>query len=65
MPYEIGVYDVAGMRVIAFRGIGRAGENAVRWNGRDDQGRKASAGVYYYRLVSGGHVESRKVVLLN
>jgi flagellar hook assembly protein FlgD len=51
--------------VIGFRGIGRAGANAVRWNGRDDQGRKASPGVYYYRLVSDGRSASRKVVLLN
>jgi hypothetical protein len=64
-PYELAVFDVAGKRVSTFRGIGRAGKNAVRWNGRDDQGRKAGAGVYYYRLVSGGRAESRKVVLLN
>jgi hypothetical protein len=35
-----------------------------RWDGRDDQGLKVSAGVYYYRLVSGGHSASQKVVLL-
>ncbi len=48
-----------------FRGIGQAGANAVRWNGCDDQGRKASAGVYYYRLLSDGRAASRKVVLLD
>jgi hypothetical protein len=62
--YEIAVFDAAGKRVTGFRGIGRAGANAVRWNGRDDQGRTASPGVYYYRLVSGGLSASRKVVLL-
>jgi beta-glucanase (GH16 family) len=63
-PYEIEVFDAAGKRVTGFRGIGRAGANAVRWSGRDDQGRNASPGVYYYRLVSGGRSASRKVVLL-
>jgi hypothetical protein len=62
-PYEIEVYDVAGRRVTSFRGIGRTGANAVRWDGRDDQGRKASPGVYYYRMVSSGRAASRTVVL--
>jgi len=63
-PYEIAVFDAAGKRVTGFRGIGRAGANAVRWNGRDDQGRNASPGVYYYRFECGGRSASRKVVLL-
>ncbi len=64
LPYEVTVFDAAGKRVTAFRGIGRAGANAVRWDGRDDQDRKARPGVYYYRLVSDGRSASRQVVLL-
>ncbi|MCC6651242.1 MAG: T9SS type A sorting domain-containing protein [Candidatus Eisenbacteria bacterium] len=63
-PYELTVFDAAGKRVTEFRGIGRAGANAVRWNGRDHDGRSAKPGVYWYQLVSGGRSESRKVVLL-
>jgi beta-glucanase (GH16 family) len=63
-PYEIAVYDVAGKRVAGFRGVGRIGANAVRWNGRDDRGRDVGAGVYYYRLVSSERSASRQVVLL-
>ena len=63
-PYEITVFDAAGKRVTGFSGIARVGANTVRWDGRDDQGRKASPGVYYYRLVSDGRSASRKVVLL-
>jgi hypothetical protein len=65
LPYEVAVFDAAGRRVTTFRGIGRAGANAVRWNGRDDQGRKSSPGVYSYRLVTDGRSASRKVVLLD
>ena len=65
LPYEVTVFDAAGKRVATVRGIGRAGANAVRWDGRDEQGRKASAGVYHYRLVANGLAESRKVVLLD
>jgi hypothetical protein len=64
-PYEVTVFDAAGKRVASFLGIGRAGANAVRWDGRDEQGRKASAGVYHNRLVANGLAESRKVVLLD
>jgi hypothetical protein len=63
-PYRLDVLDAAGRRLVGFTGIGLAGPNAVRWNGRDEQGRKASPGVYYYRLVSGGKSSVREVVLL-
>ncbi len=63
-PYELAIFDAAGGRVMGFRGIGQTGANAVRWDGRDAQGRVLSPGVYYYRLVSGGGSESRRMVLL-
>lgn len=64
-PYELAVFDAAGKRVTEFRGIGRVGANAVRWDGRDREGRAASPGVYYYRFVSGQGSAARKVVLLH
>ena len=63
-PYEIGLFDPAGKRVMGFRGIGRAGANAVRWNGRDARGHIVGPGVYYYRLVSDRRSAVRKVVRL-
>lgn len=63
-PYELEVFDVAGKRVARFTGIGRAGANAVRWNGRAGGGRPVGAGVYYQRLVTGGQASSRKIVRL-
>ncbi len=63
--YEITVFDMAGRRVAAFRGLGQAGANAVRWDGRDAQGQRARSGVYAYRLAAGGQSASGKVVLLD
>ncbi len=63
-PYSIDVFDASGQRVTAFRGIGRAGANAVHWNGRDAQGRGVQPGVYWYRLAVGGRETTRKVVLV-
>ncbi len=62
--YEIAVVDASGRRVTGFSGIGRAGANAVRWNGRDDHGHAVRPGVYYYRFVSAGRSATRKVMLL-
>ena len=63
-PYEIVVYNVAGQRVTGFHGIGLAGTNSVHWNGRDEQGSNTGPGVYYYRLISGGHLATQKAVRL-
>ena len=40
-----------------------AGEHAVVWNGRDDQGRLAPAGVYFVNLQTGQGQVTRRVVL--
>jgi hypothetical protein len=37
---------------------------SVGWDGTDDRGRRASSGIYYYRLEVGDAVESRRMVLL-
>ena len=63
-PYEVEVFDPAGKRVTTFRGSGKAGVNAVRWDGRDAQGHASNPGIYYYRLVSKAQGSARKVVLL-
>ena len=51
---RVSVIDVAGREV---RGLGEdtfsAGQHELRWDGRDDAGRPASAGVYFVRVESG------------
>ena len=42
--YDVEVYDVAGRRVTGFRGIGAAGINTVRWDGRNDHGADVGLG---------------------
>ena len=62
--YEILVYDVAGRRVAGSSGVGAAGSNTVRWDGRSDAGVEVAAGVYYYQLMVGGEAVERKMVLV-
>lgn len=41
-----------------------AGFYAVKWDGKDDQGRIVANGTYHYRLVAEGFEESNKMILL-
>jgi hypothetical protein len=62
---DLAVYDVAGRRVRSLaRGAVIAGEQAVAWDGRDDDGVEAPAGVYVVRLVTGGGTRTIRILLL-
>ncbi len=62
---EIAVYSLSGQVVRTLVGeVLPAGSHTVRWDGMDDAGQRAASGVYLCRLKTGGHVESRRMVLL-
>ncbi|NUM65285.1 hypothetical protein HUU39_08380 [candidate division KSB1 bacterium] len=44
--------------------IHAAGEHELRWKGRDETGRVAARGVYFYRVQAGNRVHSAKVLVL-
>ncbi|MBN2201744.1 VCBS repeat-containing protein [bacterium] len=57
------VYDVRGRRVRALAAGWRpAGEYRADWDGRDESGTDAAAGVYICRLESGGRVQAIKMI---
>ena len=61
---RITVHDVRGRLVRSLvDDTAGAGEHAVIWNGCDDQGRRAPAGVYFVNLQTGQGQVSRRVVL--
>jgi len=41
-----------------------AGPHSAVWDGRDDGGRKAASGVYFYRLDTGRSTQAKKMVLV-
>jgi len=62
---SIDVYNVRGQRVRSLvSGVYEAGEHSVVWNGVSDDGVRVGSGVYFYRMVSGGYVSVRKMLLL-
>jgi hypothetical protein len=64
-PATLRVYDASGRLVRAlFEGSLGAGPHRVGWDGLDAQGRKASSGVYFYRLAAPGFESARKMLLL-
>lgn len=64
-PVRLEVYDLGGRLVSRLvQGHQGAGHHIVEWDGRDDTGRGLSSGVFFYRLVTGDAVETRKMTML-
>lgn len=62
---RIGIYDAAGRLVRTLVDERReAGSHRAFWNGRDEAGRPAAAGVYFARIEALEKTEARKLVLV-
>jgi flagellar hook assembly protein FlgD len=63
---DLDVFDVRG-RLVRTLVDGRpsSGRVVVVWDGRDDDGREAPSGVYFYRLTAGRTTVTRRMTLLN
>ena len=59
------VYDVSGQRVRTLvDNHQRADAYKVTWDGINDGGQRVASGMYFYKLVAGKFVQTRKMVLL-
>ncbi len=64
-PVSVRVYDAGGRQVrTVMEGVAPAGTYGQSWDGRDDEGRRLSPGVYMVEVAAGGQRQSRKAVLL-
>ena len=60
------IYDMAGklMKTLVGAETVGAGRHEYVWNGRDETGRVAAAGVYFYQLYAGEYSETRRMTLV-
>ncbi|HRX76998.1 MAG TPA: FlgD immunoglobulin-like domain containing protein, partial [Candidatus Cloacimonadota bacterium] len=41
-----------------------AGSHQLVWNGKDDNGRQVSSGLYFFRMKSGTYSSTRKMIMM-
>jgi len=59
------VYNIRGQKVITLVDeLKESGQYSVNWNGRDENGRRVSSGVYFYRMSAGDFTAVRKMVIV-
>jgi hypothetical protein len=65
VPVKINVYDIRGRLVRKLVDQEKEpGHYQIYWDGRDEKGNKASSGVYFYRIIAGDFILTRKMILL-
>ena len=65
-PVRLDIYDILGRRVRTLvNNSESAGVHAVVWDGCDNSGNAAGAGVYLYRFMTDDNIEVRKMLLLD
>jgi hypothetical protein len=62
---SIDVFNIAGQKVRTLVNQSKpAGTYRVVWDGRNDAGKTVATGVYLYRIQTGDHIETKKMLLL-
>ena len=62
---NIMIYDILGQEVRTLvNGYHSPSNYAVQWNGRNNDGSEVASGIYYYKMVSGNFVETKKMMFL-
>ena len=64
-PWKLDILDLSGRRIRDLdRGLGNGGVLIRWWDGRDNTGARARAGIYWVRLTSGSQQIARRLALL-
>ena len=65
MPVELNIFNIKGQKVRTIIDEKKeAGSHSVVWNGNDDNNYPVSSGVYFYRMVTGEVISTKKMLLL-
>jgi len=62
---QIIIYDILGRRIKELLNEEKStGKYSVTWNGKDNNGISVSSGTYFYQIISGNNIQTKKMVLL-
>jgi len=64
-PVTIEIYNVKGQSVKTLVSETKvAGNHSVVWNGKDNNGRNVTSGVYFYKMKTGTYSSTKKMILM-
>lgn len=62
---NISVFNILGQKVVTLvNGEQEAGRHEAVWEGRDSNGHTVASGIYFYKMVAGDYVQTRKMALM-
>ncbi|MCK9584506.1 MAG: carboxypeptidase regulatory-like domain-containing protein [Candidatus Cloacimonetes bacterium] len=64
-PVSVEIYNVKGQLVKKLvNGVKEAGDHTAVWNGKDNNGRAVSSGVYYFKMNAGKYSSTKKMIMM-
>ncbi|NQV18195.1 MAG: endonuclease [Armatimonadetes bacterium] len=66
-PWQINIYNIKGQKIktlLCGESIADGVSYSISWDGTDDGGKPVSSGVYFYKLQSGRHTSTKKMILM-
>ena len=62
---ELVIFNLKGQKIRTFVILSEVeGKASVTWDGKDDQNKPVSSGIYFYRLKAGNFAQTRKMILM-
>jgi hypothetical protein len=62
---EIAIYNILGRKVRTLvKEFQKSGQHRVEWDGKDEEGKEVSSGIYFYRIKTPEFSQAKKMVLL-
>jgi len=64
-PVSLEIFNVKGQKVRTLvNEVMTAGNHSVVWNGKDEAGKDAGSGVYFYRMTTPRYTATQKMILM-
>jgi flagellar hook assembly protein FlgD len=62
---EIAIYNILGRKVRTLvKEFQKSGQHRVDWDGKDEEGKEVSSGIYFYQIKTPEFSQAKKMVLL-